>query len=332
MADAPEAIEVRPPTPADLPALGDLYRAVKGRPRPEAVTRHRFFDTPWGDSTSLVGFDGDRCVCAVVFWPVAMRVGDEIVPGAQGMDAVTHPAYRNRPRLFPTMARAGCDLTREHGIELLYTFPNARSIKATKFVGATYLGEIASWGVALESRRLRLPQRGRQPGLEVGGLAPDELDALIAVAHAGRDVVRIDKSRTWLSWRYSELSCECYEWLSVRDGAGGLAGAALLGERDPERWGADFAGIVRIHEIFAASEGAALSLLDGAIEHVRRAGGRKLDILVKEPVIERALEQSGFRRETPHPMTTIRHGTTSLALDTHDFARWRVVSGDHDFF
>ena len=36
----------------------------------------------------------------VLVWPVALRVGDEVVLGGQGTDAATHPDYRNRPRLF----------------------------------------------------------------------------------------------------------------------------------------------------------------------------------------------------------------------------------------
>lgn len=331
MTDSSE-LELRAPTEADLPALGALYRTVKGRSRPESATRLRFFDTPWGDSIAVAAFDGDLCASAVVYWPVAMRVGGEVVPGAQGMEAITHPAYRNRIRLFITIARTGRDLTKEHGMELLYTFPNARSIKLTKHVGATYVGEIGAWGVELVSRRLRLPARSRRSAVEVGEPAADELAALIAAAHADEDVVRIDKSPVWLAWRYSELSCENYEWLGVRDASGTLVAAALLGERKPEDWGADFAGIVRIHEIFAADEGAAKTLLEDAVGHVRQGGGRKLDILVKEPVIERAIGDAGFTQESLHPMTTLSHGTRELAVDTFDFSRWRVISGDHDFF
>jgi hypothetical protein len=262
-----------------------------------------------------------------------MRVGGEIVPGAQGMDAVTHPAYRNRPRLFLGLAKAGRELTREQGIELLYTFPNERSIKLTKHIGATYLGDVGAWGVELEARRLRLPRFARLPvQVDVETPDPAELEALVAETQSEMDVVRIDKSPAWLSWRYSELSCERYEWLTLRDGAGSLTAAALLGERDPESWGSDFAGIVRIHELFAVDEVAARSLLQQATEHVRRSGGRKLDILVKDPLLEQAVERAGYQREAPHPITMFVHGTRRLAVDTSDFARWRLISGDHDFF
>jgi Acetyltransferase (GNAT) domain len=325
-------LEIRPPTPADLPALGALYVAVKGRPRPEPATRQRFFDTPWGDSVALAAFDGELCVCVVDFWPVAICVGDEVVSGAQGMDAVTHPGYRNRPRLFLRMARTGRDLTTERGIELLYTFPNTRSMKLTKHVGATYLGEVGSWGVELASRRFRLPRRARRTAVEVGEPAAAELAALVSAAHADKSVVRIDKSAAWLGWRYSELACERFDWLTVRDAAGALTAAALLGERRSADWGDDFAGIVRIHELFALDEAAARAVLEGAVEHVRRGGGRKLDILVKEPVVERVVELAGFVREAGYPMTTLSHGTRDVAVDTHDFSRWRITSGDHDFF
>jgi hypothetical protein len=77
-------IEIRFPTPDDLPAIGELYRAVKGRGRPDSVTRHRFFDTPWGDSPAFIALDGDKCVSVGLVWPVALRVGDEVVLGGQG--------------------------------------------------------------------------------------------------------------------------------------------------------------------------------------------------------------------------------------------------------
>ena len=136
MADPGAGIELRPPTPDDLPGIGELYRIVKGRPRPEQVTRHRFFDTPWGDSLSLIALDGDRVVSAALVWPVMLRVGSEVVLGGQGTDAVTHPDYRGRPRLFLSLARTIKSLLPERGIDVYYTFPNERSVKLTKYVAA----------------------------------------------------------------------------------------------------------------------------------------------------------------------------------------------------
>lgn len=325
-------LEVRPPTVDDLPAIGQLYETVKGRPRPEPVTRHRFFDTPWGDSVSLIALAGDLCAGIVVFWPVMMRIGGDLVLGAQGMEAVTHPDYR-RPRLFVGMAVSGRDLTAGHGIELLYTFPNERSIKLTKHVGATYLGDVSAFGAETVRGRLSLPwRRMRQvPGFAVEHPGDGELQALVAASHADTDVIRVDKSREWLRWRYSALTCERYEWLTLRDASGALTAAALLGERD-ESWGDDFAGIVRVHEIFSVDEASATTLLQQAVQHVGASGGRKLDLLVKDPVLERAAERAGLARETPHPMTSFRHHATPLAVDTLDFGRWRLVSGDMDFF
>ena len=328
-----DELEIRAPTPADVPALGKLYEVVKGRPRPESVTRHRLFDTPWGDSVALIALDGDVCASMAVFWPVAMRVGDDVVHGAQGMEAVTHPDYRGRPRLFLTIARQGRDLALERGVELLYTFPNVRSIKLTKHVGATYLGEVGGWGIDLERRRIRVPGLARRRK-EVAAAPPttEELAAFAAEVHAERGVVRTDKSAAWLSWRYSDATCENYEWLALRDAAGSLTAAALLGERDPESWGPDFAGIVRILELLAQDEEAAQSLLRLAVDHVRRGGARKLDILVKDPVLERAVGAAGFRLEHRHPITTRAHEARRFDVDTYDFDRWRLISGDHDFF
>lgn len=330
MADPGTGIDVRPPTSDDLPGIGELYRIVKGRPRPEQVTRHRFFDTPWGDSLSLIAMDGDRVVCIALVWPVALRVGNDVVLGGQGTDAVTHPDYRGRPRLFLSLARTIKGLLPERGIDVYYTFPNERSIKLTKLTGGTYLGTVGAWGLELPRRRISLSRRRRanEPRLEAGSSV--ELSTLIAAAHSDRNVIGIDKSLTWLTWRYSKASGERCQWLTLREDDR-LVAAALVGERDPDLWGPDFAGLFRVHELFALGEAACESILRLAIADVSSRGARKLDILVKDPMLERGVERAGFVRESDRPMTSlvVRAG---LALDALDFSHWRLISGDMDFF
>lgn len=325
-----DSVEIREATREDLPSLNALYRTVKGRARPESVTRHRLFDTPWGDSITTVAVADGKCVSVVVYWPAAFLVADEIVLGAQGMEAVTDPGFRGRPRMFINVAITGRDLALERGWHLLYTWPNDRSIKLTKHVGGHYLGEVGAWGIDFQRRRLRLPRRSR--GQLQDGPTIDEVAQLAARAHAHHDVVRIEKSAAWLTWRYSEATREHYTWLSARDDSGSLTAAALVGERDPAGWGADFAGIFRVHELFAVDEEAARSVLQRAVDHVRRERARKLDVLVKDPMLERAVQATGFQLEHRHPITSVAEASRTFGLDPYDFDRWRLISGDHDFF
>lgn len=327
-----DSVEIREATRDDLPSLNALYRTVKGRARPESVTRHRLFDTPWGDSITTVAVAGGACVSVVVYWPAAFRVADEVIVGAQGMEAVTDPGFRGRPRMFINVAITGRDISLERGWHLLYTWPNDRSIKLTKHVGAHYLGEVGAWGIDFQRRRLRLPRFSRRGDDPEEAPTIDELAALATQAHAQRDVVRIEKSVAWLTWRYSDATCERYTWLAMRDSSGSLTAAALLGERDPAGWGADFAGIFRIHELFALDEEAAATVLRRAVNHVRRAGARKLDVLVKDPMLERAVQRTGFQLEHRHPITSMAQPSRTFGIDPYDFDRWRLISGDHDFF
>jgi Acetyltransferase (GNAT) domain len=329
MADAGSNIEIRRPTHDDLPAIGELYRVVKGRRRPASVDRWRLFDSPWGDSPSLIAVDGDLLVAIFVVLPAALRVGDEIVLAGQGTDAATHPEYRRRPRLFVNLALTGKEYTRDLGYDVYYTFPNPRSIKLLKRIGGTYLGTVGAWGVDLERRTWSFRRRSSDHAL--GEPDGSDLAALIDAAHHEEGVIRVDKSPTWLEWRYSEATAERYEWVSVRDHSGALTAAALVGDRDPERWGADFAGLFRVHELFAVDEHAGERVLRGVVSHARRLGGRKVDVLVKEPVLERAVESAGFVRETDRPITTFAFHS-NLPLDVYEFARWRLISGDMDFF
>jgi hypothetical protein len=325
-------VEIREATREDLPSLNALYRTVKGRARPESVTRHRLFDTPWGDSITTVAVADGECVSVVVYWPAAFRIADELIVGAQGMEAVTDPAFRGRPRMFINVAITGRDLALERGWHLLYTWPNDRSIKLTKHVGATYLGEVGAWGIDFDRRRLRLPKRLRRRDEPDEPATIDELATLAAQAHAQHDVIRIEKSAAWLTWRYSDATCERYAWLIMRGDSGSLTAAALLGERDPAGWGADFAGIFRVHELFALDEDGATTVLRRAVDYVRRAGARKLDVLVKDPMLERAVQATGFRLEHRHPITSVAQASRTYGVDPYDFGHWRLISGDHDFF
>ena len=84
--------------------------------------------------------------------------------------------------------------------------------------------------------------------------------------------------------------------------------------------------------MFALSEDVGEKLLRGAIAHVERLpGARKLDVLVKDPRLERAVERAGFVREDTRPITSFVF-REDLPLDPYDFSHWRMISGDMDFF
>jgi hypothetical protein len=180
---------------------------------------------------------------------------------------------------------------------------------------------------ALEARVLR---RTRGLVVEDGSRSLPEIGDLVASTLGGDDMIGVDKGPEWLEWRYSEASCESYQWLALEEG-GRLTAAPPVGERDPEAWGPDFAGLVRVHELFAADDESATRLLSSLVAHIARRGAIKVDILVKDARIERGAAQAGFVKESERPMTalTIQDG---LPLDPYDFARWRVISGDMDFF
>ena len=159
-----------------------------------------------------------------------------------------------------------------------------------------------------------------------------ELAELAARAHAQPGLVRIDKSAAWLAWRYSDATCENYEWVVERDAGRPLTAAALLGERDPARWGADFAGIFRIHELFALDEQAARSVLRRSVDTGPRRGRPEARRARQGPAARAGGRGQRLPARRPHPMTAISNPSKAFGFDTYDFDRWRVITGDHDFF
>ena len=193
---------------------------------------------------ALIAVDGDVCASMAVYWPVAMRAGDEVVPGAQGMEAVTHPDYRNRPRLFRRLAEQGAGTSRSSACTAVHVSERALD-------------------QAHEARRGHVSRRGRRlgnrpraaPGLRLPRLSRRQRRACTRRrSPSWRSSLRSSRQRSATS-----RSCGSTRAGVARRGAtrtrrarttsgsssgrvGSLTAAALLGERDTGAWGAGLRG------------------------------------------------------------------------------------------
>ena len=335
MGDSLHGLEVRSPTRADLPAIRELYRATKGRLRPGGYDAWRFFDTPLGDSPSLVALQDGACIALYLMWPAGLSLGGETVQAVQIMDVMTHPDHRRRG-LFLDLAEGTRRIALERGFELGYGFPNELSLSLfVRHRNAHHVGNVGTWSADFRGRILRSGRR-RQPsvkGVDLDPTRPEsgELESLVGELHREPGVCRVEKSLAYLDWRYSEASGERYDWLSLRSPGGELLAASLVGERD-EAWGGDFAGVARVHELFARTEEHATLLLRWAAVREAKRDALKLQILVKDPLIQAALDRSGYRREADVAFLVRPFTGRAFAGNVHHFPAWRIISGDMDFY
>lgn len=110
---------------ADVEAL---HRAVYGR-RPAPGFFARKYDTRFTgvQHVGFVAYAGRKPVAFYGVLPCYLEADGAAVLAAQSADTMTHPGHRNQG-LFVALAERTFALCREHGIRLLFGFPNQNSL------------------------------------------------------------------------------------------------------------------------------------------------------------------------------------------------------------
>jgi GNAT superfamily N-acetyltransferase len=330
-------ISIRELRREDFSLVRNLYAATKNRLRPEAHDYWCFFDTPWGDSPAVIALDGDLCAGLFVLRPTMFKLGGEDVLGGQAVDLMTHPDYRRRG-LFVALFEESMRIAASHGYEMVYAFPNEKGKSYPGFVyrlNLDHVGDVFSWNYNIRSFRLPLPAWGRLKGTSIvageDDIRPGELETLIKTSEDEREVCRIKRNQTWLTWRYAKASSEMYRWHTGRDSAGVIQAALLVGERD-ESWGGLGKGVLRIHEAFAHFEDALVALLTVLIHRAKVESKTVVKMFVKDAQIESALRKAKFKPAESLPLVVRKLTARRFGGNVHHFPAWRIVGGDIDAF
>jgi len=117
---------VRQATQADDAQLQDLYCSVSGRDRDLAQFKWQYRDNPDGEAIMAVADVAGRIVGQYALGPTMLRLGPELVLGAQSFDTMTHPDYRGQG-MFVALAQSAMRHAAERGVQALYGFPNSNS-------------------------------------------------------------------------------------------------------------------------------------------------------------------------------------------------------------
>lgn len=323
------ALELRDFTPADLPALRDLWVAVNGAPRGEDYDRWRFLDTPLGPMWTVLAMDGERCAGSYTLAPTRMNVGGEALLGAQSLDTMTHPDFRGQG-LFTKLADLCYRRAAADGCELIYGFPNENSYPGfVRRLNFHHVGEVGRWTRPLAGGALGLlaglmPKGKAAPGLAVseGRPADEELAALVAETLPVKDICRIDRAKIWFDHRYAPAAGWNYEWLAARDGTGALKGAAV--------WRLDAAvGHAWLLELLgdAAARGHLLRHILGA---AKARGAGALGAMGNDPDFVASLRSAGFLGRPPFHFIVRTFASRTLRANPHNPPAWRLVTGDFD--
>lgn len=252
-----------------------------------------------------------------------------------------------------TIQRALADAARAAGVELLYGYPNEKSIAIFKRVGYRVVGESTSWVKALRAGyKLRERLRWR-PAAAVAAAPADLAFRLLDVARGLRRPVRalpaplsLDDARTdglwerarpcagvcgvrsaaFLDWRYRQCTTAAHSTLGLfAPGDGRLLGYAVYKVEE---------GKALVTDLFAEDlDRAAEAVLLALSRALRREGADSLSLqYVGSPAFAGPLRRAGFVLRPRRRALVVLPGLLPEALRPRvlDPESWFVLDGDLD--
>ncbi len=140
----PPALDIRPATPDDRPAILELLgRSLgsDGDPRYPELFAWKHDHNRFGPSPMWVAVDGDRIagVRALMRWEFVR--GGEVLRAVRAVDTATDPDYQGRG-LFRALTMHGIEQMREDGVDFVFNTPNSQSLPGYLKMGWREVGRL----------------------------------------------------------------------------------------------------------------------------------------------------------------------------------------------
>lgn len=299
-------VSIRPFAPADFEGMMTLVRTCYGRnAEPPGWWRWRHFSFPEAPTTIFLAVDAGQIVGMRPMALFDYYYFGERLRGALFSAVMVHPHYR-RQGIFTSLVRACVEEAWRQGAAFATTMPNASSRP-----GFIELG----WESPGERRLLVRPFFGRgpapsspgdhRPGLSVERVLDQRDSATLmieAVERFGSDAdllikrvgdayqgLILDRTSTWLNWRYETSEWASYTRFEVRDAEGVLRGLTVTAHE--RRYALHVGYLV---DLLAEDEMPRRALIRTSLEDLRRRGCSIAATVVSAPASIRELRREGF--------------------------------------
>lgn len=327
--------------PEDVDAVRELSATVFHDSRPKEHFIWKLNNNPTG-RIGVVAEHSGRIVGITVFIPARLRIGNEVVLGAQGADSMTHPDFQG---IFVVLQKFCMDSAAAKGVEVIYGCPNEKSYPAlVQRLNWDHTGDIQRWVRILNtnpawfeslsrpkrlmSRVMRLiPMGNKAPsGFLIRAERPtdEELASLASQASLNEPArtCRVEHSAEWFKWRIADASRR-YQWFSAYAGRD-LKAWAAFGLND---WGE--LPLIGMSGIDRRALEAVVSL---ATRRAKELGvGMLMSITNYDSAIQ-ALKSCGYFQYKRMPLVVKSLTTRILNANIHYHSSWRVGSEDLDTF
>jgi len=298
----------------------------------------RHLDNPAGRAITRVAEVSGRIVGNASLMPVRLRLGNELVLGAVGIDSMTHPDH---PGLFASLFKTCMDLASSQGVEVVYgvVFSEYSYPWLVYILNWDDTGEVPRWLRALDasggglSPAMRLAAWGLHL-LPMGNNAPSGIqikteqpsyEELATLAHQVSSnqpprTCQVERSSDWFKWRFSPTSTFKHHWFSAFQN-GDLKAWAVLVTSD---WGQgallDMSGI---------DPRAVEAVVSNATRMAKSLGLPWLNVSTNSNIAIRALKSCGFIHRKG-PELVLRSLTARiLNANIHLHSSWCLTPADY---
>lgn len=296
-------LKIRPIEETDLQDLRCLYQRVWGRYRDIRYDQMRFGKTFDGLPIATVAIDNTkkRIIAYYGLWPQSLTAGGTLISAAQSYDSMTDPSYQGLG-LFTKLARATYKLAAKRGISVIFGAPNSNSHRAfLKHLGFAVPTKIRKFVRPLSPVGL-LPFGATRTPISAASAAKGERpeDTEIAELNSARErahrntyggpTLQIEKSPSWLDFRYQDAGRFSYHWTNLRS-QGRLLGTAV--------WGCELQASgelkrANLNELLAIDKAYETELLKAVIRDARKSGANILQAVTTRRDRGSILLRSGF--------------------------------------
>jgi GNAT superfamily N-acetyltransferase len=328
----------------DAQAVRELFAEVHNSTRPIEHFIWKFHKDPAGQGITMIAEDSGKIVGQFALMPTWLKLGNKVVLGAQLLDLMTHPNYRNQG-IFTLLAKTCIELATKRGVEMLYGFPNTNSYHCfLQKLNWDHVSNIPKWARVLSSKALKsysspirqiaslgiplLPiGKSKIRGIEIRMGAPGE-DEVASLSNSmsldnESGICRIERSNAWIKWRFDSSSQTRYVWFSAYQG-GKLKACAVFGINDWEQ--------TPLIDVMGSDIKPLEAVLSNATSYAKQLGFPAVVAVTNFENIRRALKSCGYFQHGNLPLIVRSLTSRNLGGNIHLHCSWRIASADLDIF
>jgi hypothetical protein len=256
-------------------------------------------------------------VASYSMFPVTLTCAGDTFRTALSMTTMTHPDWRGKG-FFPTLAEGLYREAAGLGVSLVWGFPNATShpVFASKLAWRD-IYEIPTMSLDLTASRLADSTRD-------ANVVMDDAFALTYDAPPADDLIRVERSRRYLEWRYARNPVNVYHNYAIARGDRTISSYIVTKK---------YEDAVDLVDIQCAGADEANALLRHIVAVCRGDAVRRLVCWAQphhwtHPVLERL----GFQNGAPVTYFGARAIGAQAPRDWPDYRAWYLQMGDSDVY